>query len=102
LLHIIFNENYPLTLVQISVCWQLKLNRVKGMQHAHVKALIITNYYCLSSLAKPGKVRRALCSYAKIDLWLTKQFKSIQTDIDILGATSSTTDSSPTQGGGGG
>jgi hypothetical protein len=49
------------------------------MQNACVKALIITHYCGLSSLAK-----RALCSCAKMDSWLIKQSKSVKSDIDQL------------------
>jgi hypothetical protein len=75
--------------------WQLKLNRDKEMQNACVKALIITNYCGLSSLVKPDTVRRALCSCVKMDSWLIKQSKSVESDIDMLGATSFTVDGSP-------
>jgi tetrahydromethanopterin S-methyltransferase subunit F len=73
------------------------LNRDKEMQNARVKALIITNYCGLSSLLKPDTVRRALCSYVKMDSWLIKQSESIETDIDIFGATISTVDGSPAE-----
>jgi hypothetical protein len=69
------------------------------MQNAHVKALIITNYYDLSSLEKPDTVRRALCSCVKMDSWLIRQSKSVESNIDILGATSSTVDGSPAEKG---
>jgi hypothetical protein len=65
------------------------------MQNARVKALIITNYCDPSSLVKPDRVRRALCSCIKMDSWLIKQSKSVESDIDILGAPSSTVDGSP-------
>jgi hypothetical protein len=77
--------------------WRFKLNRDKEMQNARVKALIITNYCGLSSLVKPDRVGRALCSYVKMDSWLRKQSKSVETDTDILGATSSTVDGSPAE-----
>jgi hypothetical protein len=60
------------------------------MQNARVKALINTNYCRLSSLVKPDTVRRELCSYVKMDSWLIKQSKSVESDIDRLGATGST------------
>jgi hypothetical protein len=54
------------------------------MQNARAKALIITNYCVLSSLVvQPYTVRRALCSCVKMDLWLTKQSKGVESDIDI-------------------
>jgi hypothetical protein len=59
------------------------------MQNARVKALIITNYCGLSSLVKPDTVRRALCSCIKMDSWLIKQSKIVESYIDILGATNS-------------
>jgi hypothetical protein len=68
-----------------SDCWRLKLNRDREMQNARVKALVITNYCGLSSLVKPDTVRRALCSYVKMDSWLIKQSKSVESDIDMLG-----------------
>jgi hypothetical protein len=77
--------------------WRLKLNRDKETQKARVKALIITNYCGLSSLVNPDTVRHALCSYVKMDSWLIKQSKSVKSDIDILGATSSTVDGSPAE-----
>jgi hypothetical protein len=67
------------------------------MQNAYIKALIITNYCGLSSLVKPDTVRRALCNYVKMDSWLLKQSKSVEGDIDILGATSSTVGGSPAE-----
>jgi hypothetical protein len=54
-------------------------------------------YYGLSSLVKPDTVRSALCSYVKMDSLLLKQSKSVESDIDILGATSSTADGSPAE-----
>jgi hypothetical protein len=78
-------------------CWRLKLNRDKEMQNARVKALIITNYCVLSSLVKPDTVRHALCSCVKMDLWVIKQSKSVESDIDIVGATISTVDGSPAE-----
>jgi hypothetical protein len=67
------------------------------MQNARLKALIITNCCGLSSLVKPDRVRRALCSCVKMDSWLMKQSKSVQSDTDVLGATSSTVDASPAE-----
>jgi hypothetical protein len=46
---------------------------------------------------KPDPVRHALCSCVKMDLWLIKQSKSTESDIDIFGATSSTEDDSPVE-----
>jgi hypothetical protein len=65
------------------------------MQNARVKALIITKSCTLSSLIKPETLRRALCSSVKMDSWLTKQSKSAESHIDILGATSFTVGGSP-------
>jgi hypothetical protein len=65
------------------------------MQTACVKALIITNYSGLNLLVKPDTVTHALCSCVKMDLWLTKQSKRIDSDINILGATTSTVDGFP-------
>jgi hypothetical protein len=62
------------------------------MPNARVKARIITDYCGLSSLVKHDTVRRALCSCVKMDPWLIKQSKSVESDIDILGATSSAVD----------
>jgi hypothetical protein len=67
------------------------------MQKASVKALIITNFCGLSLLVQPDTVRRALCSCVKMDSWLVKQCKSVESDIDVLGATSSTVDGSPAE-----
>jgi hypothetical protein len=67
------------------------------MQKARVKTLIITNYCGLSSLVKPDTVRRAFCSCVKMDSWLVEQSKSVEGDIDILGATSSAVDDSPAE-----
>jgi hypothetical protein len=72
----------------------LEFNYCTEMQNAHVKALVITNYCSLSSLVEPDTVRRALCSSLKMYLWLIKQFKSIENDISILGASSSVVDRS--------
>jgi hypothetical protein len=77
--------------------WWLKLNRDKEMQNARVKALIITNYCGISSLVKPDTVRRVLCSCVKMDSWLIKQSKSVESDIDILGTTSPTVYGSPVE-----
>jgi hypothetical protein len=60
------------------------------MQNAHVKALIITNYSSLSSLIKLDTVRFSLCSCIKMDLWLVKQSKGVESGIDVLGLTIST------------
>jgi hypothetical protein len=78
-------------------CWWLELNSDKEMQNARVKALIITNYCDFSSLVKPDAVRSALCSCVKMDSLLIKQCKSVESDIDILGATSSTVDGYPAE-----
>jgi hypothetical protein len=78
-------------------CWWLKLNSDKEMKNACVKALIITNYCDLSSLIKPYAERCALCSCVKMDLWVIKQSKSVESDIDILGTTSTTVDGSPAE-----
>jgi hypothetical protein len=67
------------------------------MQNARVKALIITNCCGPSSLVQPDTVRRALCSCVKMDSWLIKQSKKVESDIDILGATSSTVNGSPAE-----
>jgi hypothetical protein len=67
------------------------------MKNARVKALIIIKYCGPSSLVKPDIVRRALCSCVKMDSWLIKQSKSVESDIDVLGATSSTVDGSPAE-----
>jgi hypothetical protein len=67
------------------------------MQNAHVKAVIVTNYCGLSSLVKPDTVRRALWSCVKLDSWLIKQSKSVESYIDILGATNSTVDGYPAE-----
>jgi hypothetical protein len=68
------------------------------MQNARVKALIITNYSGLRSLVvQPDGVRRALCSCVKMDSWLIKQSKSVESYIDIFRATSSTVDGSPAE-----
>jgi hypothetical protein len=68
------------------------------MQNARVKALIITNYSGPSSLVvQPNRVRHALCSCVKMDSWLLKKSKSVESDIDILGATSSTVVGSPAE-----
>jgi G:T-mismatch repair DNA endonuclease (very short patch repair protein) len=72
--------------------WWLKLNRNKEKQNARVKALIIANCCGLSSLVKPDTGRRALCGCVKKDLWLIKQSKSVESDIEKLGATNSTGD----------
>jgi hypothetical protein len=65
------------------------------MHNAHIKALIIANYSGLSSLVvQPDGVRRALCSCVKMNSWIIKQSKSVESDIDILDATSSTVDDS--------
>jgi hypothetical protein len=51
------------------------------MQNARVKALIITNYCGLSSLVvQPDTARRALCSGVKMDSWLIKLSKSVESD----------------------
>jgi hypothetical protein len=67
------------------------------MQNAPVKALIITNYCGPSSFVKHDAVRRALCSCGKMDSWLTKQSKSVESVFDTLGATSATVDGSPAE-----
>jgi hypothetical protein len=68
------------------------------MQSAPVKALIITDCRGLSSLVvQPERVRRALFSCVKMDSWLIKQSKSVESVIDILGATSYTVDGSPAE-----
>jgi hypothetical protein len=46
---------------------------------------------------KNDTVRRALCSCVKMDSWVIKQSKSVESDIDTLGATSSTVDGSPAE-----
>jgi hypothetical protein len=68
------------------------------MQNARVKALIITNYCGLSSLVvQPDTVRRALYSCVKMDSWLLKRYRCVESDIDTLGATSSTVEYSPAE-----
>jgi hypothetical protein len=69
---------------------------IKKVQR-NAKRLIITNYCGPSSLIKPDTARRALCSCAKMDSWLIKRSKSVESDIDILGTTSSTVDGSPAE-----
>jgi hypothetical protein len=64
------------------------------MQDERVKALIITNYCGLGSLIKPDTVTRSLCSCVKMNSWFIKQSKSVESDIDVMGATSSTVDGS--------
>jgi hypothetical protein len=66
------------------------------MKNAHVKALIITKY-CGLSLLEIDTVRRALYGCVKMDSWLIKQSKSVEGDIDILGATSYIVDGSPAE-----
>lgn len=59
----------------------------------------ITDYCGISSLTKSDTVRRALCSCVKIDSQLLKQSKNVESDIDILGNTSSQVGSSSAQKG---
>jgi hypothetical protein len=68
------------------------------MKNARFKVLIITNYGGFSSLVvQPDRARHALCSCVKMGSWFLKQSKSAESDIDILGATSSTVDGSPAE-----
>jgi hypothetical protein len=67
------------------------------MQNACVKTLFITNCCGLSSLVKPDTVRHALCSCVKMDSWLIRQSKSVESDTDILEAISSTVDGYPAE-----
>jgi hypothetical protein len=67
------------------------------MQNARVKDVIIIKYCGLSSLTKPDAVRLELRSCVKMDSWVIKQSKSVESDIDILGATSSAVDGSPAE-----
>jgi hypothetical protein len=67
------------------------------VQTASVEGLITTNYCGLSSLANPDTVRSALCNYIRMGSWLINQYKCVECYIDLLGATSSTVDSSPAE-----
>jgi hypothetical protein len=62
------------------------------MQSARVKAMLITNYYGLSSIVKHDVVRRVLCNSVKRDSWLIKQSENVEGDIDVLDAARSTPD----------
>jgi hypothetical protein len=59
------------------------------------KTLVLKLWLQTTVVVQPDRVRRALCSCVKMDSWLLKQHKSVESGIDILGITSSTVDGSP-------
>lgn len=65
------------------------------MQYARVKGVIIIIGF--SPLVKSYSVRLTLCSCVKIILWLVKKFRSVVSDIDILGAANFTEYGSPAE-----
>jgi hypothetical protein len=86
---VIFNEPDPGTLLMDIDVIVGSLNRDKEMQNIHVKAWIITNYCDLISLVKSDTVRYTLCTCVKMDSWLIMQYKSNESDINILNTTTS-------------